>query len=267
MSSVFRHFCNPILYRDIELDRKDKLETFFQLGERSDFLVHTRSLSLTYSGFDNKTHLRKPRKILDTISQKASLESLRLHNVQFQSEPFTASLLSNLSTTVTALALQYCCFGGFEDFVSFIRCFPRCQVLRLRYCIWTQDLPNLRFKDLPTYDLAPVHLDISNTSQGRWGRRLFDQGKIVGMPWLNLTGLKSFTYVIQADPVPGPVVGHIATCELLEAVDVSAAFLVEHNYGERELSHSSCIYPDQVVVVESFGALKPSPSWPYSSLA
>jgi hypothetical protein len=250
VSSVFRHFCNPVLYRDIELDRKEKLESFFQLGEHSDSLVHTKSLSLAYSGFEHKTHIRKPRKILDIISRKSSLETLHLYNVQLQAEPFTASLLSKLST-VTVLSLHQCCFGGFEDFVSFIRCFPRCQVLRLRYCTWAQDHPKLRFGSLPTYDLAPTHLEIMNTSQGRRERRVFNQGKIVGLPWLNLTGMKSFTYTIQDDTVSGLVVGHITTCEFLEAVDMSVGYLVERNFGERKLRHSRCSYPDQLV--ESFG--------------
>ena len=231
MCSVFRHFCNPILYRDIELDRKEQLETFFQLGEQSDFLIHTKSLSLTYPGFENKTHLRKPRKILDIISQKASLETLLLHNVQLQAEPFTALLLSKL-ITVTVLVLQQCRFGGFEDLVSFIRCFPRCQVLRLRYCTWAHDLPNLRFSGLPTYGLAPSCLEITGVQPGRWGRRPFNQGKIVGMSWLNLTGLKSFRYVIQDDTISGPVVGHIVNCELLEEVDMSVSYFAEHAFGK-----------------------------------
>lgn len=46
VSSVFRHFCSPILYRDIALDRKEKVDDFIQVGERSDSLQHIKSLSL-----------------------------------------------------------------------------------------------------------------------------------------------------------------------------------------------------------------------------
>jgi hypothetical protein len=235
VSSVFRHFCSPILYRDIELDREDKLETFFQLGERSDSLMYTKSFRLAYSGPEDKIHIRKPRKILDIISQKASLETLRLYKVQLHRETFTESLLSRLST-VTVLSLRMCCFGGFEDFVSFIRCFPRCQVLRLLYCTWPKDRLDFKFKGLPTYDLAPAHLEIvdqaTRSGSARKGikHRYFNQGKITGMPWLNLAGVKSFRYLIQQEMASGSVVGHIATSEFLEAVDIST--YIDGHFGE-----------------------------------
>lgn len=236
VSSVFRHFCSPILYRDIVLNRKEKVDTFIQIGDRSNSLHHTKSLSLAYYGFETKAHLRKPRKILDVISRKASLETLRLYRVQFHAEPFTTSVLSKLST-VTALDLQECRFGGFEDFVSFIRCFPRCDILRLRGCTWIHnEHARLKFRGLPTYDLAPTCLEITGASMVEWGEEFCDQGKIVGMVWLDLAGLKSFTYVIENDTVSEPVLEQIAGCKLLEEIDIALSYSGGLSFGERKSS-------------------------------
>jgi len=234
VSSVFRHFCSPVLYRDIVLDRKEQLDTFIRIGERSESLRHAKSLSLTYYGFEAKAHLRKPHRILDIISRKASLETLRLHRVQFHVEPLTASLLSKLST-VTMLALQECRFGGFEDFESFVRCFPRCGVLRLRGCTWIHgEHEKLKFKGLPTYGLAPASLEITNTSTAEWGEEFCDQGKIVGTAWLNLTGLRLFRYGIENDTALEPVLEQIAACELLEEIDVTISYHVPLGFGEQK---------------------------------
>jgi len=237
VSSVFRHFCSPVLYRDIALDRKEQLDTFIRIGEHSESLQHTKSLSLTYYGFETKAHLRKPHRILNIISRKSSLETLRLHRVQFQAEPLTASLLSKLST-VAVLVLQECRFGGFEDFKSFVRCFPRCGVLRLHGCTWIHgDHGKLRFKGLPVYDLAPASLEITNKSSAvEWGEEFWDQGKIIGMTWLNLAGLRSFTYTIGDGIASQPVLEQIAACELLEEVDVTISYHMRHEDGERNPS-------------------------------
>ena len=233
VSSIFRHFCSPLLYRDIELDCEEKLESFIQLGEHSGSasLVHVKSLSLTYSGFETPEHLRQPHRILEIISFKTSLETLRLHHVQFQEEPFTAQLLSRLCTVIV-LVLEECCFEGFEDFVSFIRCFPRCQVLRLHSCTWARDPQNLKFRGLPAYDLSLTRLVITRSPGQFRGRRFFDQGTIVGMPWLDLSGLKSFAYVISGTTVSAPVVSHVATCETLEDLDIGVALFVKHEFGK-----------------------------------
>jgi hypothetical protein len=228
---VFHHFCSPILHQSIELDRKEKLDTFLQFGERSDCLIHTKSLGLTYNGFEAKAHLRKPRKILEIFSRKASLETLRLHRIQFRAETFTGSLLSKPST-VRVLILQECNFGGFEDFVTFIRSFPRCQVLCFRRRTWIREPPKLRFSGSPVYDLYPTHLEITTTSTPEWIESCCDHGKIVGMPWWNLTGLKSFTYQIEEDTVSGPVLERIATCEHLEETDMALSSSGGHAFGE-----------------------------------
>jgi hypothetical protein len=229
---VFRHFCLPNVYRNITLDCKEKLDTFFKIAERSDALIHTKSLSLTYYGFDAKAHLRKPRRILDIVSRKASLEALRLHRVQFHADTFPASLLSKLSA-VKVLTLQECHFGGFEDFVTFVRSFPSCQVLRLHRRTWIREPPKPRFRGSPAYDLALTHLEITSTSKPEWGESFCNHGKIVGMPWLNLTGLKSFAYVIEEDTVSAPVLEHIANCELLEEMDMALSSPGGHDFGER----------------------------------
>lgn len=236
MSPVFRHFCSPILYRDIELDCEEKLETFLQLGADSNSLIHTKSLSLTYPGSNDLTHLHNSRRILDIISQKVPLETLRLHYIEFQAEHFTESLLSKLSTIIT-LDLQQCSFGGFSNFASFIRCFPCCRVLRLHSCTLGQGPLYPTFSGLPTYNLAPSRLEITGSPLARNRGGLINQASIVGMPWLDLTGLKSFTHVIKN----GMVKQHIATCELLEEADLGAEYFIQHHYGKRRSSCSSCL--------------------------
>ena len=133
VSSVFHDFCSPLLYRGIVLDCREKLNTFLQIGECSDSLRHTKSfgLSLAYDG-----HLHD--RILEIISRKASLETLCLRRVRFYATLLTAPLSSKLSD-VTALILRECHFEKFEDFVTFIRCFPRCKTLRLHGCNWDQN--------------------------------------------------------------------------------------------------------------------------------
>ena len=235
VSSVFRHFCSPILYRIILLDRREKVDTFIQTGGGSNALQHAKSLSLTYHELGTKPQHRKPHRILDIISRKASLETLRLHRVQFHTEPLTESLFSRLSG-VTTLALQDCHFGGFEDFVSFIRCFPRCEILRLHGCGWTQSSEHIKhkFRDLPTYDISPTHLEIADTTMMEWGEQFRHQGKIIGMAWLSLTGLKSFTYMIRDETASEGVLEHIAACQLLEEIDVALLYPGGHNHGKRK---------------------------------
>jgi hypothetical protein len=235
VSSVFRHFCSPVLYRDIVLDQKGKVDTFLRMGGRSNSLQHTKSLRLSYYGFGTKTHLGKLHRILDIISRRASLETLRLRQVQFQAELLSASLFSKLSG-VTGLVLQECHFGGFEDFVSFIRCFPRCEVLRLHSCGWIQngEHAKLKFRGLPAYELTPARLEITDTIVAEWGEEFRDQGKIIGTVWLNLTGLKSFTYVIGDQTAWGTVLEQIAACELLEEIDVTLVYPGSHGFGEQK---------------------------------
>ena len=225
VSSVFRHLCAPILYRDIELDREEKVSTFILLGEHSDILQYVKSLSVT--------NPKDPYEILDTISRKASLKTLCLHRTTFFLETLTASLLSRLST-VTVLVLQGCYFEEFEVFVSFIRCFPFCEVLRLRSCSWSHhDDAKL---ELPIYDIAPAHLEVTNNFEPAWGEDYCDQGKIFGAPWLGLAGLKSFTYAIGGERGAEPVLEKIAACEMLEEIDMALSHSVRRSFGERDPS-------------------------------
>jgi len=213
VSSVFRCLCCPILYRDIALDSDEKVDTFIEFGERSDALQHTKSLSLVDPG--------NPHGILDTISQKASLETICLRQAQFDVEYLTAPLLSRPST-VTVLVLRECRFRGFEDFVSFIQCFPLCEVLRLRGCTWVYDEDTTSKLGNPrVHDIAPAHLEITNDSPTEWGEEYCDQGKIVGAAWLDLAGLKSFTYADGGEAAIKPVLERIAACELPEEIDLA----------------------------------------------
>lgn len=56
------------------------------------------------------------------------------------------------------------------------------------------------------------------------------------MAWLNLTGLKSFTYV---GTVLERVLAQIATCELLEEIDVGFLYPRDHGFGKWEPSPQS----------------------------
>lgn len=233
VSSVFRHFCGPILYRDIELNHKGKVDTFIRMGGRSNSLQYTKSFTLIYYRYKTKTHVGKLHRILDIISRRASLETLRIRRVQFHAEHLPASLFTKLSG-VTMLVVQECHFGGFEDFVSFIRCFSRCEVLRIHACGWIQDDENakLRFGGLTAYDISPSRLEITDTIVAEWGEEFRDQGKIVGTTWLNLAGLKSFTYVIGNRTTWGAVLEQIAACPLLEEIDLTLVYPGGHSFGE-----------------------------------
>jgi len=230
VSSWFRHLCGPVLYREIVLDRWEQVDNFIEFGERSDALQYVKSFTLASSN--------RPHKILPTISRKASLETLRLRQAMFYGEPLTASLLSGLST-VTALILRDCRFWEFEDFVFFIRCFPLCRVLRLRACTWTRrgDATS-EVRNLPAYNVAPVHLEITKNSRSKRDGGYCDQNKVLGAAPLGLARLRSFTYEVVVGVGPGSelVLEKIAGCELLEEIEVVISHSVGHGFGERESS-------------------------------
>ena len=94
-------------------------------------------------------------------------------------------------------------------------------------------------RNLPAYDLAPTHLEIATDNTViEWGEAFSYQEKIIGMAWLNLTSLKSFTYVIREEPALGRVLAQIAACELLEEIDLAYLNpeLEDHDFGEWEPS-------------------------------
>lgn len=59
------------------------------------------------------------------------------------------------------------------------------------------------------------------------------------MAWLNLTGLKSFMYVIEEETVLERVLTQIAACELLEEIDVGFLYPRDHGVGKWEPSPQS----------------------------
>jgi len=248
VSSVFRHLCGPILYQGIVLDREEKVDDFIQFGERSECLQYVKSFTL----IDLKGPSQRPHIILATILRKASLEILRLHQVFFYAESLTAPLLSRLSTTVTMLVLRECRFGEFEGFVSFIRRFPLCEVLRLRGCTWMirrGEDAKPKFGSLPAYDIAPVHLEVANTFISQWGEECCDQGEILGTAWLGLAGLKSFTYAIGGEARSELALGKVTGCELLEEIDVAISYSVRRDFGECESSPPS-FHPELGELIE-----------------
>jgi len=221
VSSDFRHLCSPILYRSIALDSDEKVDTFIQFGERPNVLQHVKSLSLP--------DLSDPHGIFDIISQKASPETLCLHQADFRAESFAASLLLRLSV----LVLRECHFGGFKDFVSFIRCFYLCEVLRLRGCTWTRyGDAKLKIGSLRVHDIAPVPLEITNNFPIEQGEEYHDQGRIARAAWLGLGGLKSFTYAFGGGTVTKLALERIAACEHLEEIDLDIPHSVRRDFGE-----------------------------------
>jgi hypothetical protein len=188
VSSVFRHFCEPILYQDLSLDSLKKVDSFIQVGKRSHVLHHIKSLSLTDFEFEtDEGHEHTPHKILDIISRKASLETLHLGHVQFHPKPLEVSVLSS---TVTVLILEMCHFGGFKAFKHFIGCFPRCEALRL------------------------------HGSTHSWFGEWVEQREIVETYGLGHMNLKSFAYAVD-DSSSTDMLEEISACELLEEIDVS----------------------------------------------
>jgi len=233
VSSVFRHLCGPILYQEIVLDRWEQVENFVQFGERSECLQYVKSFTL----INPKGTSQKPHIILATISRKASLETLRLHRVKFYGESLTPSLLSGLST-VTVLVLRECRFWKFEEFVFFIQCFPLCEVLRLRGCTWTrrEDAKSEEVRSLPAYNVAPVHLEITNNFPPEWGEVYCDQNAILWAAPLGLARLKSFTCGFGAGAGSELVLEKIAGCDLLEEIEAAISHSAGRGFGERESS-------------------------------
>jgi len=174
-----------------------------------------------------------------------SRHPLGLNRVMFYSESLTVSLLSRLSN-VTVLVLRKCRFEEFWDFVSFIRCFPLCEVLCLRGCTWTgrRDAKS-EVRSLPAYDVAPVHLEITNNSVPEWGEEYCNQSEILGAASLDLACLKSFTYGVGA----GLVLEKVAGCGLLEEIDVALPNSICCEFGECEPSSWS-FGPELVVLIE-----------------
>ena len=219
------------------MDRGEKVDTFVQFGELSESLQYVKSLILT--------DLNAPHGILDTISRKASLETLDLRQVEFYVEPLTTPPLSVLRT-VTVLILRECRFGRFEDFVSFIRCFPLCEVLRLRGCTWLDhEVTKLKSEGPAANYIAPAHLEITNNFATEWGDEYCDQGGIIRAARLDLTGLKSFTYTFEGEAQTKVMLENIAACDLLEEIDLTIPYSVRRDFGECE--HSSYFFNPEFV--------------------
>ena len=54
----------------------------------------------------------------------------------------------------------------------------------------------------------------------------------MGMPWLNLSCLKSFAYVIPGTTLSAPVVSNVAICETLDELDIGVSFIAKHDIGK-----------------------------------
>lgn len=67
-----------------------------------------------------------------------------------------------------------------------------------------------------------------------WGEERCNQWGIIGMTWLDLTGLKSFTCVVGDGTGSELLLEEISACELLDEITVSFSCLGVWNPGERE---------------------------------
>jgi len=97
----------------------------------------------------------------------------------------------------------------------------------------------LKFGSTRVYDIAPVHLEITNHFPAAWGERHCVQGEIIGATWLDLIGMKSFTYAVGGETVPELVLERIVACGLLEGIGIALSRSACRDLGECELSPSS----------------------------
>ena len=98
VSSAFRHFHSPILFRGIALDSKKKVDIFIQVGERFDSLQHTKSLDLTYYGLGTKAKLCNPYRTLD----------VPLEGISRDPPPSPDPVSSRTPRSTVTLQTQYC---------------------------------------------------------------------------------------------------------------------------------------------------------------
>jgi hypothetical protein len=102
----------PVLYRDIGLDRKEKVNAFLQIGERSEPLRLTKSLSLSLAYDDHPAGFSRP-------------------SAGFTGSDFTrGSSWHRKHSDAIVLVIREC---GLEKFLTFTRCFPRYKTFGLSH--------------------------------------------------------------------------------------------------------------------------------------
>jgi hypothetical protein len=177
----FRHIALSFLGRHLTVNRFDRLKECTRMIRKGAF-QHVRSLDL---GVDNggvilEEYLSGYIAILGSFAHYCALNRLWLSEVPFifvkQSQKRNLrETIAAMGSTVTELGLYGCHFSSYDEMISLIRSFPRCEFLFIRDCITGEQaaggnplsrLPKHRLtvKDLRLSASSPDYLliDISN---------------------------------------------------------------------------------------------------------
>ena len=167
----FRHVALSLLGRHFAVNIAIRVKECAQLITRGAF-QHVRSLDL---GIGNKKAIQERywkdyTVILGSFARFRSLNRLWLSEVPFsflqsdQKKDFRETV-TTLGSTVAELGLYRCRFSSYEEIISFIRSFPRCNFLFLRDCVtgWESTDRNA-LAGLPEHKLTIQDLQLSASS-------------------------------------------------------------------------------------------------------
>lgn len=169
----FRHIILPFLGRHLTVNNVDRLKECTRMMRRGAF-QHVRSLDL---GIDNKWVIQEDYWrgyiiILGLFARYRALNRLWLSEVPFiflkqnQKKKFKETITA-LGSTVTELGLYGCHFSSYEQMISLIRAFPRCEFLFIRDSITGDQVTGVNsLARLPKHRLAvkDLHLSASSSS-------------------------------------------------------------------------------------------------------
>ena len=168
----FRSVAQSFLGRHISVTDHGRVKECIRILNDSGF-QHVRSLSLGIT--DKKVILEEYwndyLEVLKVFAQRRSLVQLWLWEVPFfflqrgQKKAFKEIVLG-LSASVHDLGLYGCHFSCYEEMVSFVRAFPRCNKLYIQDCVTGgQASPKNSFKGFPQHKLSIVDLDLTASSK------------------------------------------------------------------------------------------------------
>ena len=166
-----RAIAQPFLGRHISVTDQGRVRESLQLLKSSGF-QHVRSLSL---GITNKRmvleeYWKDYLVILGLFAQRRNLVRLWLSEIPFfflqpQQEKVYKDTILALSCSVSELGLYGCHFTCYEELVSFVRAFPRCDKLYIQDCVTGgQDSPENSLAVLPRHKLSITDLDLTASS-------------------------------------------------------------------------------------------------------
>ena len=167
----FRYAALSCLGCHLSVNTVERLKECVQLVTKGAF-QHIRFLDL---GVNNKTvitegYWRDYLTILGVFAQYGVMDRLWLSEVPFNflqpnQEKGLMQTIVALSSTVTELGLYGCHFSSYEEMISFIRSFPRCNFLFIRDCATgEQAAGGNAFASLPEHTLTIKDLQLSSPS-------------------------------------------------------------------------------------------------------